>query len=176
MKERSRSENTQRPFSWSEWLEQRALLNHDILCNQLRNELVALQGDPQSPDVVRLKMWLLRESEYRRFLDSTLNALSPAQLLESPHFARWAAEERVFFQLVFQELFCQTTGLGLRIEALQELLTKCVGEVGAFLEVAPVERTHDRIARLQSLLEALSLGISSLPTVIGGTAEAPGAC
>jgi len=147
----------------NEWLELRELLNHDILCNQVRGELSALQAEQGNNTLVRLTRWPEREPEYRRWLDATVEALGPAQWLDSPAFACWDETMRARFKPALQELFLATSSVAGQVEALHELLTQAVSEVKEFVSAAPVARTPEKVAALQELLFALSAAISALP-------------
>jgi hypothetical protein len=152
---------------FNEWLGQRALLNHDVLCNQLRNELGALRADPKRT-VVRLKTWPLHETEYRAFFDSSIEALSPKQFFTNQRFACWKPEMKTTFEPVFYELFMLTSNLAVRIEALHQLLTRSLNGVQTFLATDAAKRNPSHVAKLQELLESLSQEISALPSQVGG--------
>jgi hypothetical protein len=151
----------------NEWLGKRALLNHDVLCNQLRNELGALRTDPKRT-VVRLKTWPLRESEYRAFFDSSIEALSPKQLFTNQRLACWKPEMKTQFEPLFHELFMLTSTLAARIATLHQLLTQSLNGVQTFLATDAAKRNPSHVAKLQELLESLSQEISALPSQVGG--------
>ena len=151
----------------NEWLGQRELLNHDVLCNQLRNELGALRADPKRA-VVRLKTWPVREAEYRAFFDSSIEALSPRQFFTNQRFACWKPEMKTTFEPLFHELFMLTSNLAARVEALHQLLTQSLNAVQTFLATDAAMRNPSHVAKLQELLESLSQGISALPSQVGG--------
>ena len=146
-----------------EWLEVRELLNHDILCNQVRSELAALQSAQHDHRIVRLKHWPEREPEYRRWLDATFEALSPAHLLDSSVFSCWSEDMRSKFRPAVHQLFLATTSLGAQVRKLHELLGLSVKGVREFVAAAPPERTADKLSALEALLAALSAAISALP-------------
>jgi hypothetical protein len=150
-----------------EWLDQRALLNHDILCNQLRNELCALRADATHNAAVRLKTWPRREPEYRRLFDATLEALSPAQLVDSAVFACWNEDMKRNFRPVFHELFVATSGVAEQVRDLHQLLSKSLEGVKVYLATPQAKRTAEAVASLQTVLDALSAAISALPKEIG---------
>ncbi len=154
---------------FDEWQSQRSLLNHDILCNQLRNELAALRATPRSPTVVRLRMWPLHEKEYRGFFDLTIDGLSPQQLLDMPIFAAWDQARKEAFGPLFHEIFVVVTNIAGEVRQLHELLSGSVDAVEAFLAMRPADRTSEDVERLQELLDSLSQAISTLPREIGGT-------
>ena len=153
---------------FDEWQSQRALLNHDILCNQLRTELVALRVAPQSPAVVRLKMWPRQADEYRKFFDLAIDALSPQQVLNSPIFATWDETRKDDLGPIVHEVFLALSNIAAEVQELHESLSCSVGAVEAFLAIRPTERTPERVAKLQELLDSLSQDISALPREIGG--------
>ena len=152
---------------FDEWQAQRALLNHDILCNQLRNELGAVRMNPQCSAVVRLKMWPQRAGEYRKFFDMAAEALSPKQILDSPAFAAWEKTRKEVFRPIIHETFLVRTDMIARVQELHELLTRSIDGVEAFLRMKPAERTLEAVAELQELLDSLSKAISALPREIG---------
>lgn len=155
-------------MSLKEWLDQRAVLNHDILCNQLRNELGAVRADPKRHALVRLKMWPLHEIEYRRLFDATIEVLSPVRLLDLPVFACWSDDMKTSFRPVFHELFLATTQVEAKVKALHELLGRGVEGVQAFVATPPGKRTTEQAVTLQELLDSLSAAISALPREVGG--------
>ncbi len=154
---------------FNEWQAQSTLLNHDILCNQLRNELAAVRMSPQYSSVVRLKMWPQRAGEYRKFFDMAIEALSPKQVLDSPVFATWEKTRKEVFGPIIHEMFLVRSNMIARVQELHELLTRSVDGVEAFLLMKPADRTLKAVTKLQELLDSLSKAISALPKRIGKT-------
>ena len=150
------------------WLNKRALLNHDILCNQIRNEIDALRRAPSENSTTRLRMWIYRESEYQKLLNECIVALSPMQLLESELFSCWPRELKESFSPIFHELFLIMTGLEMRIAELLQVLSASIASVKAFLSIEQSMRTLDDVMQIREKLANLSEGISSLPSKIGG--------
>lgn len=146
-----------------EWLNQRALLNHDILCNQLRNEILSLRSDPTQTQTPRLKMWPKRKHEYEIFLDKTIEALSFASILDDHVFDSWQDSLKSTSKPIFHQLFLATTDISKRVDDLKRLLDESVEAALYFNTIEPAKRTVDMIVSLQKKVEALSNGISSLP-------------
>ena len=151
----------------TEWLSQRDLLNHDVLCNQLRNELASLRSEPTQVITPRLSSWPKRKTEYTNFLNDTIEAISFARILDTSIFDCWGTNQKAFWEPVFHELFLATTDVREKIHDLNELLNESVEAVIHFNEISPKKRTIEMIVSLQRKLDALSAGISSLPNNVG---------
>ena len=150
-----------------QWLDQRALLNHDVLCNQLRNELASLRSEPTQSHTPRLSMWPKRKKEYITFLDNAINALSFSSLLDRSIFDCWSNSMKENWRPVFHGLFLNTTNIPNKIIHLKELLNDSAETVLSFSNVRPRERTLKMVVALQEKLDALSTAISSLPHNVG---------
>jgi len=146
-----------------QWLNQRALLNHDILCNQLRNELVSLRAEPTRTKIQRLSTWPKRKTEYMDFLNNTIDVLSFASLLDTDVFGCWSYSKKNSFKPAFHELFLNTTTILNKVTQLKRLVDLSVNSVLNFINTEPQKRTVQMIIDLQEKLETLSNGISSLP-------------
>jgi len=155
------------PMGMNEWTEKRALLNHDVLCNQLRNELAAARLDPTHHPLTRLRMWPQREQEYRQFFDAAIDAFSPVHLLGFAFFASWSAEMKCEFGPAFHELFLATSNIKADVASLHDFLNESLLEVNAFLATAAVERTVEQAGAVLARLDTLSVAISALPRTIG---------
>jgi len=156
------------PMRLKKWAELRAVLNHDILCNQLRNELAAARLDPVHHTLTRLRMWPQREQEYRQFFDAAKDALSPVRLLDSAQFACWSDEMKCEFGPAFHELFLSTSNIAADVARLHHLLDDSLRDVNAFVATPAAERTIDGAGAVLARLDMLSTSISALPTTIGG--------
>lgn len=146
-----------------DWTAQRSLLNHDILCNQLRMETSALRMDPGRDSYLRLRQWPQRERDYRRLFDGALEALTPRQLLCGESFACWSEDMRRQYGMVFHAIFVATYGVEREVERLHALLTAALECTQALLRTRPDRRTEEMVATVSSALDDLSEAISSLP-------------
>ena len=149
------------------WLDRRGVLNHDILCNQLRNELSALRIEPELSNPIRLQMWLHHELEYREFFEDAFSVFSPSYLMDSPLFAQWPARDRDLFRKVFHELYILTSELPAKVQRLQELLSESIVRINGFLATTSRFRTSTAVEEIIEALECLSEEISSLPDRAG---------
>jgi hypothetical protein len=153
--------------SLDHWLSRRAVLNHDVLCNQLRMELATLRQSVTSPPL-RLSQWIKRRGEYAAFLNDAVLVLDPANLLDSRRFSVWSAERRTAMRSIASETFVRISPVTAHLRELQDLLDRCVALASAFIALPPSGRTPDHVAALQDVFDRLSSGISALPEYPGG--------
>ena len=153
---------------FKQWIDLRGVLNHDVLCNQLRNELLSLQEEPKGHEAIRLKTWVTREDEYRGFLTATVDALSPNGLISCAGLACWTEEQIRVYANVAHALFLAETDMTAIVKRLTELLAAAVCSAKRLLSTPRPERSNDMVADLSVLVDKLSEGISDLPRSIGG--------
>ena len=94
--------------------------------------------------------------------------LSSANLVDGPIFSSWTEEMKKFSRPVFHQLFVANTGIAEHVGHLHALLTQALSAVQHFIQTPPPKRTTKMVEDLQVLLDALSEGISSLPSRVGG--------
>jgi hypothetical protein len=145
----------------TEWTALRALLNHDVLCNQVRGELCALAVDPHQ-STLRLERWIQREREYHVLLEEAVNVLSLANFVDSAEFACWNCTQRNAFRKPFHALFLATSDVPRRTKELLDLLRMSIESVRSFLAVPRRYRTREGATVPLELLTELSMGISAL--------------
>lgn len=145
------------------WQSQREKLNHDILCNQLRNELGTLRRDPRGNSLHRLELWPEHAKEYRQLFDSAAEALSTIRLLELPEFDCWTNEKKNCFKPVFHKIFLINSGIELKVERLNEMLNEVLTIIKKFLETPVDKRTEEMVLEMQEILDHFSAKISELP-------------
>jgi hypothetical protein len=153
-----------------DWLDRRAVLNHDVLANQVATEL-AMLAQQTDANPVRLMQWLRREPEYAALLRDAADVLDPAHLVDLPQFDVWTDERRSAMRMMVSERFQRTSAVSETLQSLEALLRRCVVSATAFLAMPPKSRTASTVAEMQSNFEQLSEGISSLPTRCGGTIQ-----
>ena len=146
-----------------EWAAKRALLNHDVLCNQLRNELAAARQDVTHHPLTRLQCWSKREEEYRSFFNGAISAVSWAHLLDATIFRSWTSEMRECFRPIVHECFAAATNIDFEVSELHRLLTASLEGVSTFLNTPAVLRRTEDAETVLATLDALSSAISGLP-------------
>jgi len=146
------------------WSAQRAFLNHDVLCNQLRTETAALKKNPNQVRVLRLEQWSSREDDYRALFDNAIDVLGPERVLVTNWFSCWSDGLKCHFGVVFREIFLATSNLPQQIKILHQCLTHALEKVHCLLLTSPEARTIDMIAELDNVLDELSCNISALPS------------
>jgi hypothetical protein len=149
-------------MAFYDWQSRREKLNHDILCNQLLNEVVTLQQQPAS-DVCRLHLWPQHAESYRKLLNDAADALSAKRLLELPCFECWSQDYKDYFGMIFHAVFLLESGIDKKLDDVRFLFEAALQQTNIFMSVAPEKRTAEMVIDLQQKLSALSAGISSLP-------------
>lgn len=147
----------------NEWGKKRAILNHDVLCNQLRNELARLREEPSSKTCLRIAMWPQRKDEYVDFLDSALYVLNPGEIVDTSLFNSWNPSQREQFKLYIRKLYNQLEDIEGQVVKTKALLSESISLINAFFEVSYENRTSQDIIEIQKKLEMLSKRISKLP-------------
>jgi len=151
-------------FMNKQWQTDRERLNHDILCNQLRTELLRLCRNPHSEAVVRLASWPSHKDEYLALFDHAAEALSPRYLMELDLFNCWTREQKQYFGEKFHELFLITSNIETKTTHLKSLLSDCIDTLHRFLAVPSEQRTVQMVKEIQQKLDYFSEKISELPT------------
>ncbi len=144
------------------WTDDRARLNHDILANQLQNEVMMLQDDPQGA-CVRLVQWIGRENEFRCFLAESLKVLSFSRLMDLPIFDVWNSKRRQLIRSVADELFLRASTGPAAVEELESILSRTLELAREFVATPGKKRTEEQVKTLLDLIGRLSRGISMLP-------------
>jgi hypothetical protein len=152
-----------KPYHWSE---ERARLNHDILCNQVLAECATLYLEPRYTSPIRLMLWLKQLSAFRELIDKAAEALDAGEIVDTPRFVGWPSQWREIFRPVFRDSFALANAIPQKIETLRESLTESEKDVRAFLATPVEERTSEQVRRFESHLRRLSQAISSLPRSI----------
>lgn len=145
------------------WQSLRERLNHDILCNQLRNELEVLRRHPGGSSLHRLEMWSKRAGEYRLLFSLSTEELSPLKLLDIDAFKCWSEEQQAIYGPVLHRMFLVNSGLEKKLETLNSLLDESLRSVRRFLDTPREKRTEEMVIQIQEKVEQLSAKISELP-------------
>ena len=146
-----------------EWEKHRSILNHDILCNQLRNELARLRSEPQSDTTVRLAMWPKRQREYILFFEATVAILNPERIIDSDLFLCWDNQTKKCFKVIVRNLYDSVEEIEKRVEELKSILLESIRIVDSFFSMPVDKRTEKSVVKIQEKLEELSFRISKLP-------------
>jgi len=152
--------------AFDRWMDKRTLLNHDILQNQVMNELSTLRICPQDTVIRRLNQWLERKGEYEEFILSTIEALSPVQLMSTKLFDTWNVHMKKAYSELFHEIFCSVSRLDGKVRELVKKLDEAANSVSRFLDLRPEERTLAKVEELEKVLGELSNLITALPQTI----------
>ena len=147
----------------TEWEKNRSILNHDVLCNQLRNELVRLRKEPCSKSFIRIAMWPKRQDEYIDFLDSAMDVLSPGEIVDSFLFACWDSQQRELFKLLVRNLYNEVENIESQIKEAKSILTESISLIESFFSTPIERRTTQAVIKIQDKLDELSKRISKLP-------------
>lgn len=146
----------------ADWQSCREKLNHDILCNQVRNEVVTLRQD-LTFKTHRLELWPQHAEAYRNLFENAATALSPQKLIELRCFDCWPQEYKDYFGDLFHAIFLLETEVEKEVEDLSSIFETALSEIKSFIAMPPEERTQESVLKLQQMLEALSVAISALP-------------
>jgi hypothetical protein len=145
-----------------DWQARREKLNHDILCNQVLNEVASLHFEPAS-EVHRLQLWPRHAEAYRELFKDAPVALSAKRLLELPCFDCWSQEYNDYLGMIFHAVFLLESGIEKKLDSLRALFEKSLRKTNNFISLHPDKRTGEMVDDLQQTLTALSAGISALP-------------
>lgn len=151
----------------SQWINERARLNHDILCNQLLTEFLSLKQQPSEIKPIRLNLWLRQTDSYRDFINSTEDALDAGAILDTQRFSCWTDQLKQQFRQIAKILFSLSHNIAGKVAKLQQLLELCVMRTEQLLSIPQNMRTSDQFADLERDFQNLSKAISDLPYPIG---------
>jgi len=144
------------------WSEDRGRLSHDILANQITNELMTLEMNP-SGETIRLNQFIQRENEFRCLLAGAPEALSEASIIDWPIFNVWDSQYRAEIRQVVHALFITKSGLNETLKDLEKNLKECLEGTRRFLDFPDDRRTSDQVISLRKKFDLLRMGISLLP-------------
>ncbi|MDZ7721644.1 MAG: hypothetical protein U5R06_02160 [candidate division KSB1 bacterium] len=148
-----------------EWENKRAYLNHDILGNQLRNEVQSLLYQKKYDEIDRLESWLSLEDEYRKFIKNAIEYLPPTDIVDSCLFNGLNQEEKYFYKEIIYEIYMRTTKLDESVKKLDKLLTEAILSIKEFINTENSKRTDEMLLQVQKTIDSLSTEISKLPHV-----------
>jgi len=146
----------------SSWEDTRARLNHDILRNQVLNEVMALENDP-ARECPRLGMWLKYQDAYEKMLDDTESETGYAGILKSELFDCYDDEMRAKVSEMLEQLFLCKTNVREKVVTCRKTLEEALQATKRVLATGPEERTVSDVRNLSELLHQLSNQISALP-------------
>ncbi len=146
------------------WSDDKAKLNHDVLANQVGNELLSLENYP-SGEARRLKKFADLEPYFRKLLTETPETLSYAAIIDCPMFNIWDADFRMKIREIADALFQATSGVSEKVKTLERMLVECIDATRDFLEIPQDQRSAEQAAQIRHKIGRLRVGISSLPSL-----------
>jgi len=147
----------------NEWDDKRSHLNHDILRNQVLNEVMTLQDDPHGA-CPRLRLWLRNISAYKTLLDSAEHQTSFARILDADLFDCYDAAMKNKVGAMFHALFLRKTHFDEKIKCCRQTLDEATDLAQALVDKS--SRTAEEVQNLSRLLYRLSDEISALPQAL----------
>jgi len=142
------------------WGDSRAHLNHDVLRNQVLNEVMTLQHDAQA-ECPRLGIWLRNKKAYEELLDQAEAQTSYARILDVDLFDCYDAAMKAEVGDIFHALFLAETHIREKVSECRKTLEAAVRLAESL--VGKSDRSPNEVRELSSLLYTLSSQISALP-------------
>lgn len=160
----------------SEWNNIRGKVHHAWLQNEY---LVFLQGWAEDIDealrdeksirediLKQIVVWRAKERDFILLLDETIDALSPAQLLDEYPLNRMDEEDKVWLREVVHALYLARTGMEQKVDEIRARLVKLFGMHGQLMNIIdgksklkrsdqPFKQFHREILEFSAMISAL---------------------
>ena len=167
------------PMKNPEWNSLRAKLHHDWLQNRYLTFLMArveymdnalAENKPVRADIIeQFTDWKTKINDIEKLIDETVEALSPAQLIDEYPLNRMAEDNKAWLGEVVHALYIERTGikamireLGEKLDSISELFSLLArilkGENSELRDKArehPFQRFHKKIQEFSKLISAL---------------------
>jgi len=149
----------------SNWDDLRTHLNHDILRNQVLNEVLMLENSPSS-SCPRLEMWIKNRKMYEQLIDNVEYETSYARVIETEIFACYSVSTKLKISDLLHPLFLRMTGVSVKKSDCRQVLHEAIEMSEKFLAKRPSERTVSEVQEIIKVLHELSTNISRLPSSV----------
>lgn len=125
------------------------------------------EGKSIREDVLKqIVVWQSKEQDFRRMIDETVDALSPAQLLNEYPLNRMAKEDKAWLKDVVHALYLARTGIEqkveeirLRLNRLSEMYDQLINIIAGRSKIKqndkPFKQFHQEILEFSAMISAL---------------------